>query len=71
MNPFFAFLKLKTAHLLFEAGCTKFAVASVLYYGLFVLHYHLRPASKTVVMLHDVQIKRKVGNSMRPSELPN
>lgn len=22
-------------------------------------------------MLHDVQIKHKVGNSMRPSELPN
>lgn len=36
VNFFSAFLQLKTAHLLFEAGCSKFAVASMLLYGLFV-----------------------------------
>lgn len=36
VNFFSAFLRLKTAHLLFEAGCSKFAVASMLLYGLFV-----------------------------------
>lgn len=34
-----AFLQLKTAHLLFEAGCSKFAIASMLFRGFFFFFY--------------------------------
>lgn len=66
-----AFLQLTTAHLLFEAGCSKFAIASMLFRGFFVRQRYLRPASGTAVVLHYVQINHEGGNSMHPSELPS